>query len=337
MFMDGQLASNEQSLRGGSGETHQKHRHLSNSQQKQQQQHNQKIHQHQLYQKHSQTAASQSQAAKQATPTSQRISYQWLERPYSFTATKTAASYDDDDERVNNGVEPIMVICDHDGQHDDVLIYEHSKKQTIANHNNNNNNNKKQLSNSYTAAYDNNAGLDLTSSGEENYLSLSMTPPTQHYLTIEELRLARNSCWLCGCNWQQDHVSLDCSECGGYSLTRPCPSCDGDCKQIWKRNINETHDNHRATWVGQCNKLLAASSSGEGQQQASRSTSSDHSSVAQKASSCCSSQPSSAASSDSESECLQATTTLQSQPKPTNEQPQQQSHHPTTSVLCICN
>lgn len=75
----------------------------------------------------------------------------------------------------------------------------------------------------------------------------------QHYLTIEELRLVINSCWLCGCNWQQDHTSLDCRECGGYALTRPCPNCDGNCKQTWKRNITATHDLHRDHWVGRCN------------------------------------------------------------------------------------
>lgn len=73
-----------------------------------------------------------------------------------------------------------------------------------------------------------------------------------NFLTLEELKSARNSCWLCGCNWQQDHASLDCTECGGYALSRPCPTCDGKCKQIWKRNISATHDHHRALWVGSC-------------------------------------------------------------------------------------
>lgn len=76
----------------------------------------------------------------------------------------------------------------------------------------------------------------------------------QHYLTIEELRSERNSCWLCGCNWQQDHVSLDCPECDGYALSRPCPQCEGECKQVWRREINSTHDRHRASWVGYCDK-----------------------------------------------------------------------------------
>uniref|UniRef100_A0A6G1S651 Protein pinocchio n=1 Tax=Aceria tosichella TaxID=561515 RepID=A0A6G1S651_9ACAR len=78
----------------------------------------------------------------------------------------------------------------------------------------------------------------------------------QHYLTIEDLKLTRNSCWLCGCNWLEDHVSLDCPECGGYALTRPCPSCDGKCNQTWTRNISATHDRHKALWIGQCNLKL---------------------------------------------------------------------------------
>lgn len=86
----------------------------------------------------------------------------------------------------------------------------------------------------------------------QNNIDINNSPFTQQFLSIEDLHIAKNSCSLCGCNWQQDHVSLDCSECGGYSLTRPCPECDGQCKTIWKRNIATTHDRHRDAWVGQC-------------------------------------------------------------------------------------
>lgn len=99
----------------------------------------------------------------------------------------------------------------------------------------------------------------------QDFLLSSMTVATpQHYLTIEELRLARNSCWLCGCNWQQDHVSLDCPECGGYALSRPCPNCDGKCEQVWKRNINTTHDSHKASWTGQCSILHSSGPTSNG-------------------------------------------------------------------------
>jgi len=152
-----------------------------------------------------------------------------------------------------------------------------------------------------------------------------------HCLTIEELKSTRNSCWLCGCNWQQDHVSLDCPECDGYALSRPCPNCDGKCKQVWQRNISATHDKHRALWTGHCG-LESKSSAGpkqgpsaEQQQQVAIQTTSAGCSGAQQAagqkqqtlaeatsrycqlaappaSSICSSRPSSAASSDDEPE-----------------------------------
>jgi hypothetical protein len=41
----------------------------------------------------------------------------------------------------------------------------------------------------------------------------------------------------CGVSWHEDHVSLDCRECGGYSLERPCPLCDGRCNSVWKRDL----------------------------------------------------------------------------------------------------
>lgn len=41
----------------------------------------------------------------------------------------------------------------------------------------------------------------------------------------------------CGVSWSEEHVSLDCSECGGYSLQRPCPLCDGRCHTAWKRDL----------------------------------------------------------------------------------------------------
>lgn len=45
------------------------------------------------------------------------------------------------------------------------------------------------------------------------------------------------SCFSCGVTWTDDHVSLDCGECGGYSLERPCPLCDGKCGVQWKRDF----------------------------------------------------------------------------------------------------
>lgn len=71
-------------------------------------------------------------------------------------------------------------------------------------------------------------------------------------LSIEELRLQLNSCFTCGVSWIEDHVSLDCSECGGYSLERPCPVCDGQCSSIWKRDLTMSHACGKARWEGQC-------------------------------------------------------------------------------------
>ncbi|XP_017061068.1 protein pinocchio isoform X2 [Drosophila ficusphila] len=71
-------------------------------------------------------------------------------------------------------------------------------------------------------------------------------------LTIEELRQQMGSCFTCGVSWTDDHVSLDCSECGGYSLERPCPLCDGQCGVQWKRDFAMSHACSQARWVGVC-------------------------------------------------------------------------------------
>lgn len=71
-------------------------------------------------------------------------------------------------------------------------------------------------------------------------------------LTIEELRAQLNSCFTCGVSWNQEHVSLDCSECGGYSLQRPCPLCDGRCHTSWKRDLTMSHASGKARWTGEC-------------------------------------------------------------------------------------
>lgn len=75
---------------------------------------------------------------------------------------------------------------------------------------------------------------------------------TDAVLTIEGLKLQYNTCFTCGVSWYQDHLSLDCSECGGYAMRRPCISCDGRCKSVWTRNLAATHELRRAQWEGQC-------------------------------------------------------------------------------------
>lgn len=71
-------------------------------------------------------------------------------------------------------------------------------------------------------------------------------------LTIEDLRAQLGSCFTCGVSWTHDQVSLDCSECGGYSLERPCMLCDGMCGQPWKRDFTMSHACGKSRWQGVC-------------------------------------------------------------------------------------
>uniref|UniRef100_T1GVL4 Protein pinocchio n=1 Tax=Megaselia scalaris TaxID=36166 RepID=T1GVL4_MEGSC len=71
-------------------------------------------------------------------------------------------------------------------------------------------------------------------------------------VSIEELRAQMVSCFTCGVTWTDDHVSLDCAECGGYSLERPCPLCDGKCGVLWKRDFTMSHACSKAKWHGVC-------------------------------------------------------------------------------------
>ncbi|XP_077292269.1 protein pinocchio [Arctopsyche grandis] len=72
-------------------------------------------------------------------------------------------------------------------------------------------------------------------------------------LTIEDLHTQINSCFTCGVNWSQQHVSLDCDECGGYALMRPCPLCEASaCGEMWKRDFTVSHASSKARWQGVC-------------------------------------------------------------------------------------
>lgn len=73
-----------------------------------------------------------------------------------------------------------------------------------------------------------------------------------HVLTIEQLRLEMTTCFTCGVSWMDDHVSLDCSECGGYARERPCLDCDGKCGGMWKRDLSLSHSSGKARWQGEC-------------------------------------------------------------------------------------
>jgi len=71
-------------------------------------------------------------------------------------------------------------------------------------------------------------------------------------LTIEGLRRTYNSCSNCGVSWYDDHISLDCSECGGYSMSRPCPTCNGKCGNQWRRDVKASRVKKQAQWHGLC-------------------------------------------------------------------------------------
>lgn len=72
-------------------------------------------------------------------------------------------------------------------------------------------------------------------------------------LSIEEVRAQlQESCFSCGVSWREQHVSLDCGECGGYALSRPCPRCGGRCQSEWRRNLTLSHASGKARWEGEC-------------------------------------------------------------------------------------
>ncbi|CAE1175490.1 unnamed protein product [Acanthosepion pharaonis] len=60
------------------------------------------------------------------------------------------------------------------------------------------------------------------------------------------------TCHLCGKCWFNNSFTADCCECGGFPLHRPCPICQGECNQIWTRNIRSSHTYHQAYWDGTC-------------------------------------------------------------------------------------
>lgn len=58
-------------------------------------------------------------------------------------------------------------------------------------------------------------------------------------LNLEDLKAQLGqSCLSCGVCWTDDHFSFDCAECGGYSIKKPCPKCNGSCGSIWTRDFS---------------------------------------------------------------------------------------------------
>lgn len=56
-------------------------------------------------------------------------------------------------------------------------------------------------------------------------------------VTLESIKINYNTCFTCGVNWSEEHISLDCAECGGYAMQRPCQLCNGSCGQVWSRDL----------------------------------------------------------------------------------------------------
>ncbi|XP_049822199.1 protein pinocchio isoform X4 [Aethina tumida] len=104
------------------------------------------------------------------------------------------------------------------------------------------------------------SSLHTLSHSLDDITNLSWSPQihSDHVLTIEELRLQMSSCFTCGVSWTDKHVSLDCSECGGYAVERPCLACDGSCGSMWKRDYNQSHASGKAHWIGDCAKVYQA-------------------------------------------------------------------------------
>lgn len=73
-------------------------------------------------------------------------------------------------------------------------------------------------------------------------------------LSLENIRSHYNSCYTCGVSWREEHISLDCSECGGYAMHRPCARCNGHCEGVWDRDLAASHKQRLAQWLGDCNE-----------------------------------------------------------------------------------
>lgn len=57
-------------------------------------------------------------------------------------------------------------------------------------------------------------------------------------LNLEDIKMQLSQCCLtCGVCWKDEHFSFDCSECGGYSMIRPCMTCGGNCGALWTRDF----------------------------------------------------------------------------------------------------
>jgi len=95
------------------------------------------------------------------------------------------------------------------------------------------------------------SSLSDMASGSLDLLSSSDT------LNLEDIKVQLSQCCLtCGVCWKDEHFSFDCSECGGYSMFRPCMACNGTCGALWSRDFAMSHACHNAKWKGNCKHFL---------------------------------------------------------------------------------
>jgi len=86
----------------------------------------------------------------------------------------------------------------------------------------------------------------------DEYAPNTLTEDYGKMLTLEDLKNYKSNCQSCGVNWRNEEASLDCNECGGYPMHRPCPECSGKCGATWNRNLTKSHDKAMASWSGVC-------------------------------------------------------------------------------------
>lgn len=86
----------------------------------------------------------------------------------------------------------------------------------------------------------------------EDYAPNTLTEEYGKMLTLEDLKDYNSNCLTCGVSWRNEEASLDCNECGGYPLRRPCPECSGQCGATWDRDLTKSHDKALAAFSGVC-------------------------------------------------------------------------------------
>lgn len=86
----------------------------------------------------------------------------------------------------------------------------------------------------------------------EEFAPNTLTEEYGKMLTLEDLKDYNSNCLTCGVSWRNEEASLDCNECGGYPLHRPCAECSGKCGATWDRDLTKSHDKALAAFSGVC-------------------------------------------------------------------------------------